>query len=110
MKILKKILPQLVKLLIAGSIVAVLIWRNSDGLIAAFRAIHPIWLAGAFILYGIHIYANAWRWHLLLKAQKIDCSLMDAVSLTMQSFFFSLVIPGGAIGGDLVRVGFPKRG
>lgn len=106
MNMFRKFLPQLLKLLIAGSIVAVLIWRNSSGLTAAFRAIHPVWLAAAFILYGIHIYANAWRWHLLLKAQKIDCSLKDAVSLTMQSFFFSLVIPGGAIGGDLVRVGF----
>jgi len=106
MNFLKKILPPLLKLLIAGSIVAILIWRNSDGLAAAFKAIHPLWLAGAFLLYGVHIYANAWRWHLLLKAQKIDCSLKDAFSLTMQSFFFSLVIPGGAIGGDLVRIGF----
>lgn len=103
---LKKMIAPLLKLLIAGGIVAFLIWNNSDGLAATFRSIHPAWLSAAFALYALHIFANAWRWHLLLKAQKIECSLFDAVSLTMQSFFFSLVIPGGALGGDLVRVGF----
>lgn len=103
---MKKFLVPLLKLLIAAAIVAFLVVRNSDGLLAAFRSIHPGWLAGAFLLYGVHIYANAWRWHLLLRVRGIQCSMGEAFSLTMQSFFFSLVIPGGAIGGDLVRIGF----
>ena len=106
MNLLKKMMPPLLKLLIAGAIVAFLIRSNSEGLAATFRSIHPFWLSAAFALYALHIFANAWRWHLLLKAQRIECSLREAVSLTMQSFFFSLVIPGGAIGGDLVRIGF----
>ncbi len=106
MSLLKKIIPPLLKLLIAGAIVTFLIRNNSEGLASTFRSIHPVWLTAALALYALHIFANAWRWHLLLKAQKIECSLSAAVSLTMQSFFFSLVIPGGAIGGDLVRVGF----
>ena len=103
---MKKFAAPLLKLLIAAAIVAFLVTRNSEGLLAAFRAIHPGWLAAAFVLYGIHIWANAWRWHLLLRVRDIDCSMAEAFSLTMQSFFFSLVIPGGAIGGDLVRIGF----
>ena len=103
---MKKIVVPLMKLAVAAAIVAVLIVRNSDGLLAAFRSIHPGWLTAAFLLYGVHIYANAWRWHLLLRVRGISCSHFEAFSLTMQSFFFSLVIPGGAIGGDLVRIGF----
>lgn len=103
---MKKFAAPLIKLLIAAVIVTILIVRNSDGLLSAFRAIHPGWLAAAFLLYGFHIYANAWRWYILLRARRIDCSRFEAFSLTMQSFFFSLVIPGGAIGGDLVRIGF----
>ncbi len=106
MNLLKKITAPLLKLLVAGAIVAFLIRNNSEGLASTFRSIHLVWLSAAFALYALHIFANAWRWHLLLKVQKIECSLRDAVSLTMQSFFFSLVIPGGAIGGDLVRIGF----
>ena len=103
---MKKFAVPLLKLTIAAVIVTVLILHNSDGLLTAFRAIHPGWLAAAFLLYGVHIYANAWRWYILLKARGVRCSQFEAFSLTMQSFFFSLVIPGGAIGGDLVRIGF----
>ena len=88
MNLLKKITAPLLKLLVAGAIVAFLIRNNSEGLASTFRSIHPVWLSAAFALYALHIFANAWRWHLLLKVQKIECSLRDAVSLTMQSFLF----------------------
>ena len=71
-----------------------------------FQKLHFFWLLPAVFLYGVHVFANAWRWWILLKAQKLECSLWTAVSLTMQSFFFSLVMPGGALGGDVVRAGF----
>ncbi len=105
---MKKILLPVLKLLIAAAILGLLVYLtpNPETLLHAICSIHPLWLCFAGLFYGVHIFANAWRWHLLLKAQKIDCSLFDAFSLTMQSFFFSLVIPGGAIGGDLIRVGF----
>ncbi len=98
------------KTAIAAGIIGALVYANADGkLLNAFREINPVWLIPAAALYAFHVYANAWRWHLLLRAQKIPCSLREAVSLTFQSFFFSLVIPGGAIGGDLVRVAFLTR-
>ena len=106
MNLLKKITAPLLKLLVAGAIVAFLIRNNSEGLASTFRSIHPVWLSAAFALYALHIFANAWRWHLLLKVQKIECSLRDAVSLTMQSCLFSRVFTGGSIGGVLVRKGF----
>ena len=103
---MKSWLKTVLKLMLAGGIIAFLIYKTPAGFLDTLLKADRCWIAGALILYGIHIFANAWRWWILLKAQKIDCSLWMANSLTMQSFFFSLVLPGGAIGGDLVRVGF----
>ncbi len=102
---MKTFVKTFLKLLLAGGIIGFLIWKTPPGLLKTLLNAHLGWIAVALLLYGLHIFANAWRWRLLLKAQKIDCSLALACSLTMQSFFFSLVLPG-AIGGDLVRVGF----
>ena len=95
----------LCKALLAGAILAFLIHKAPPGFAETLRDINPVWIGGALLLYALHIFANAWRWWILLRAQNIDCPLSLAVSLTMQSFFFSLVLPG-AIGGDLVRAGF----
>ncbi len=94
------------KIAIALAIVAWLVSQNPREIIASLASFKIQWLALAAALYAFHLFANAWRWWLLLRAQGIECRLIDAVSITMQSFFFSLVIPGGAIGGDIVRAGF----
>ncbi|MBO4649418.1 MAG: flippase-like domain-containing protein [Lentisphaeria bacterium] len=103
---MKTWLKTVLKLLLAAGIIAVLIYKTPPGFLDTLLKAHRGWILAALVLYGIHIFANAWRWWILLRAQKIDCSLWMANSLTMQSFFFSLVLPGGAIGGDLVRIGF----
>ncbi len=102
---MKTLVKTFLKLLLAGGIIAFLIHKTPAGFMDTLLKASPGWIGVALVLYALHIFANAWRWRLLLKAQKIDCSLALACSLTMQSFFFSLVLPG-AIGGDLVRVGF----
>lgn len=94
------------KILLAGGIVAWLAAKNFSGLADCLKSFNLLWLAPAAALYALHLFANAWRWWLLMKVQRIECGLGDACSITMQSLFFSLVIPGGAVGGDLVRVGF----
>jgi len=94
------------KIAVAVAIVAWLASQNPRELLACLGSFKLEWLAAAAALYALHLFANAWRWWLLLRAQSIECRLYDAVSITMQSFFFSLVIPGGALGGDLVRAGF----
>ena len=98
-----------VKILVTAGIVAVLVWSSKkhgtfDGV--DFSGLNWFWLAAAFLLYLVHLFVNAWRWRLLLAYRKIPCSLFSAFSLTTQSFFFSLVMPGGAIGGDVIRAGF----
>ena len=98
-----------VKILVTAGIVAVLVWSSKkhgtfDGV--DFSGLNWLWLAAAFLLYLVHLFVNAWRWRLLLAYRAIPCSLFSAFSLTTQSFFFSLVMPGGAIGGDVIRAGF----
>ena len=98
-----------VKILVTAGIIAVLVYSSKrhgtfDGL--DLSGLNWFWLGAAFLLYLVHLFVNAWRWRLLLAYRGIPCSLFSAFSLTTQSFFFSLVMPGGAIGGDVIRAGF----
>ena len=98
-----------VKILVTAGIVAVLVYSSKKhGTFHGvdFSGLNWFWIAAAFLLYLVHLFVNAWRWRLLLAYREIPCSLFSAFSLTTQSFFFSLVMPGGAIGGDVIRAGF----
>ena len=104
-----ELLKYAVKILITAGIVAALVWTSKKhGTFDGFdvSGLNWGWLAAAFALYILHLFVNAWRWRLLLAYRRIPCSLFSAFSLTTQSFFFSLVMPGGAIGGDVIRAGF----
>ena len=98
-----------IKILVTAGIVAILVFTSKKhGTFdrVDFSGLNWGWLAAAFLLYLVHLFVNAWRWRLLLAYREIPCSLFSAFSLTTQSFFFSLVMPGGAIGGDVIRAGF----
>jgi len=98
-----------IKILVTAGIVAILVYTSKKhGTFDGFdlSGLNWFWLAAAFLLYLVHLFVNAWRWRLLLAYRRIPCSLLSAFSLTTQSFFFSLVMPGGAIGGDVIRAGF----
>ena len=103
---IKSLFWLLSKMLLAAGIISWLVYKNYDDLSTAVLKISPPWLIAAAILYGIHMCAGAWRWQILLKVQKINLSFYEALSLTLQGVFFSLVIPGGAIGGDFAKAGF----
>ena len=103
---LKSTVWLIVKFAIALSIVGWLISSNYHSFIKAIKNIQISWLILGFIFYGLVQGAGTLRWYLLLKIQGIKVSFFETLSLTMQGVFFSLVIPGGAIGGDLVRTGF----
>ncbi|WP_294507515.1 lysylphosphatidylglycerol synthase transmembrane domain-containing protein [uncultured Victivallis sp.] len=102
---LKKFLWFFAKLAIAGGIVAYLVLRNPEEIAASFRTFNYWWLIPACGIYLGHILVCAWRWHRLTRMLGVRLSGFEAVSLTMQGNFFSLVIPGGAIGGDVVKMG-----
>ena len=96
---LKKFFWFFVKLAIAGGIVAYLAFKNPTEIIDGFRSFNYIWLVPALLFYLLHMLVCAWRWHRLTRILGVRLSGFEALSLTMQGYFFSLVIPGGAIGG-----------
>jgi uncharacterized protein (TIRG00374 family) len=67
------------------------------------------WLLPAAAAYVSHMVVCSWRWYKLALILGIEISFMSALSLTMKGYFFSLVIPGGAIGGDMAKIGFLNK-
>jgi glycosyltransferase 2 family protein len=94
------------KIIIAISIILWLVASNYNDFEKVLKDIDIVWLIGAVILYLIVMQASAFRWLLLLKLLKIKITYFEAFSLTLQGGFFSLVLPGGSLGGDLVKTGF----
>ncbi len=103
---LKSFIWLIVKYLIAFSIIGWLISNNYQAFVRVIKEIDISWLVAALIGYVFVMIGSAWRWYLLLRVQGIQVSFFETFSLTMQGVFFSLVIPGGALGGDLVRTTF----
>lgn len=99
----------LMKLALAGGIVFYLVFNNPTEIVDCFKNFNYIWLVPALLAYLFHILVCAWRWHRLTRILQVQLSWFEALSLTMQGFFFSLVIPGGAIGGDVVKMGVLSR-
>jgi len=63
--------------------------------------------AAACVLF--QVYLTALRWRMLLKSQKISISVFRALSLTFQGSMFSMFMPGGAVGGDVLKAAFLTR-
>ena len=57
----------------------------------------------------LQVAGTALRWRMLLKGQGIPISVYRAVSLTFQGSMFSLFMPGGAVGGDVLKAAFLTR-
>ena len=93
-----------IKILFAVGVITWLISRNYGDFTKAMNNFDFYWMIPVALLYLLHLFIGAWRWNILLRVQGIRISLYDAFSLTMQAFFYSLVIPGGALGGDLAKV------
>lgn len=104
----KKFLWLIVKLAIAFGIVAYLL-RNPEELFSCLREFDYLYLIPAMMVYGSHIFVTAWRWRVLTRILGLELSVGEAVSLTFQGCFFSQVMPGGAIGGDVIKMGVISR-
>ena len=102
---LKKFFWFFLKLAIAGGIVGYLVARNPAEIADGFKAFDYKWLVPAVAIYFAHMLVCSWRWCRLTRMLGVELSPFEALSLTMQGYFFSLVIPGGAIGGDVVKMG-----
>ncbi len=89
---------------------AVIIWwlisKNYDTFMENISHINFWWLLPAVLAFVFHMFVCSWRWYKLALIIDIEITFIEAVALTMKGYFFSLVIPGGAIGGDIAKVGF----
>lgn len=94
----------LLKILLAGSIVYVLVARQKDAVLECLKNFDYCYLIPAVLFYFLHMIVCGLRWRVLAGVLGVELSRMEAVSLTMQGCFFSLVMPS-AIGGDLVKIG-----
>ena len=101
---MKKFLIFILKVLIAVAIIAFLIHKNG----VAVQDILKI-PAGILVLAVCTIFLQSLltgiRWHALLKCAGIHLTFFEAISLTFQGCFYTLFIPGGAVGGDLIKAG-----
>ena len=104
----KKYLGMALKFALAVGIIAFLL-RDPGEIIACFRTFDCRYLAPAMFFYSLHIFFCAWRWRELAKLLGVRLKPLEAVSLTFQGNLFSLVIPAGAIGGDVVKMAAVTR-
>jgi len=95
----------ILKAALAAGIVVWLVQRDFPKFKDAVLNAQPGWLLLALALNILQLLLCAWRWRLLLTAQGVELGFMETFSLVMQGNFFSLAIPGGAVGGDLVKAG-----
>lgn len=101
---IKKISLYVVKISLALGIIIWLVGPRQEDFLRAIKDFNVLWLIPVLLLYIMHLLFGAWRWKLLLDVQGIHIPFISSLSMLMKGFFFSLVIPGGALGGDLARV------
>ena len=107
-KRLRQLAGFILKFALAGGIIAYML-RDPHEIVDGFRTFDLRWLLPAMVAYGAHMVVCAWRWRRLALMLGVRLGAMEALSLTMQGYFFSLVIPGGAIGGDVVKMGVVSK-
>jgi glycosyltransferase 2 family protein len=101
---MKKILVTLFQLTVT---ISVLYWVYHDPsrraqMVEAIRNAQYHWVAIGILAYVIVEVAAAFRWHVLLKVQKIHLSLPRLSGLFLIGMFYNQFLPGGT-GGDIMK-------
>ena len=102
----REVLFFFIRIALALGLIYWIISKNEKALIKALKSFDPVWLIPIFALYTIQLLGGAWKWLILLRVQHIRITFFEAFSLSMQGFFFSLFLPGGTLGGDVVKAAF----
>ncbi len=107
---MKKIWIFLLKIAIAVFIIACLVHTHYNSIAASLKTFKLGWLLPALLLLYAEMTFCTIRWFKLLKSSNIQLSFRETMSLTMRGYFCSLVLPGGAIGGDVAKIGMIAHG
>ena len=92
------------KMAVSATMLYLLISRADAGqLLTTMRHASPAWLGVALVLYLVMILASAWRWQVLVTAQRLSVSSRTLVGSYLVATFFNNFLPSN-IGGDVVRV------
>ena len=67
-----------------------------------------IWICGVTLFLGV-LAINSRRWQILLKFQGVPISYGRTFCLSLIGLFFNFFIPGGGVGGDLIKAGYLMR-
>lgn len=101
---MKKIAVWLIKILVAVAVMSWIIIKHKESFIENLKNFELKFFFLALFLLLFQMAVCGLRWYYLLKVQKIDISVKEVMLLNFKSFFLSLVIPGGMIGGDVAKV------
>ncbi|QSH41104.1 lysylphosphatidylglycerol synthase transmembrane domain-containing protein [Lentisphaerota bacterium ZTH] len=102
----KKVFWFLLRIALAVAIIGWLLHKHIDTFVDNLKNINWLWMGLACSAYIFHMFVCSWRWFRLAHVLGVKFSFLEAVALTMKGYFFSLVIPGGSIGGDVAKIGF----
>lgn len=103
---MKKILKELLKVVITGGILYYLFRRIPIGdIISTIKGMEVGYLIGAFFLFFLYYFFFSWRWRYLLESQDIKLTPGRSFLYIHISFFFNNILPSG-IGMDAVRSGY----
>ena len=101
---MRKVVVFLLKLAFAAGILTWLIIR-ADIKRENFADVPVYCLIGAAVCLMIQIALTSIRWYALLRCIGIRLPFPEVFSLAMQGVFFTLFIPAGSVGGDLIKAG-----
>jgi uncharacterized membrane protein YbhN (UPF0104 family) len=99
----------ILKITVSGTLLYVLLSQVDLARLGAIaRSASPIWLLTALGLYLAMILISAWRWDLLLRAQRVEVPFAALTNSFLVATFFNNFLPSN-IGGDVVRIGDTAR-
>ena len=99
----------IVKIVVSGGLLYVLLSRvDLARLWVTARTASIPWLVAALGLYFAMIFVSAWRWGILLRAQRIIVPLGTLLRSYLVATFFNNFLPSN-IGGDVIRVSDTAR-
>ena len=92
------------KLAVSSGLLLLLLSRMDTSRFWSYaRKASPLWLGAALAIYALVVLVSAWRWLLLLRAQKVVVPGSRLVASYLVANFFNNFLPSN-IGGDVIRI------